>query len=59
MVEGDKILKHKNKVAVFDILANTGGVVISCFEFEWVQNVQSLMWNEEEIRSKPNIGKSL
>jgi glutamate dehydrogenase (NAD(P)+) len=30
-----------------DILANAGGVVVSYFE--WVQNIQSLTWDEDEI----------
>jgi len=46
-VDADKILERNNKVVVPDILANAGGVVVSYFE--WVQNIQSLMWDEEEI----------
>lgn len=45
--EADKILAEKGKVIVPDILANAGGVVVSYFE--WVQNIQSLMWDEEEV----------
>ena len=46
-VEADKILEDHGKVIVPDILANAGGVVVSYFE--WVQNIQSLMWDEEEV----------
>lgn len=46
-VEADKILERNGKVIVPDILANAGGVVVSYFE--WVQNIQSLMWDEEEV----------
>lgn len=45
--EADKILGEKGVVIVPDILANAGGVVVSYFE--WVQNIQSLMWDEEEV----------
>ena len=48
-VEADKILEDKGKIIVPDILANAGGVVVSYFE--WVQNIQSLMWDEEEVNS--------
>ena len=30
-----------------DILVNAGGVVVSYFE--WIQNIQSLTWDEEEV----------
>jgi glutamate dehydrogenase (NAD(P)+) len=46
-VEADKILSEKNIHVVPDILANAGGVVVSYFE--WVQNIQSITWDEDEI----------
>lgn len=45
--EADAILEQKGKKVIPDILANAGGVVVSYFE--WVQNIQSLMWDEEEV----------
>ncbi len=46
-IEADEILNRKGKYIVPDILANAGGVVVSYFE--WVQNIQSLFWDEEEV----------
>lgn len=46
-VEADVILERNGKKVVPDILANAGGVIVSYFE--WVQNIQSLMWDEEEV----------
>lgn len=46
-VEGDKILAEKGAVVIPDILANAGGVVVSYFE--WVQNLESFMWDEEYV----------
>ena len=46
-VEADKILEQKGIKVVPDILANAGGVVVSYFE--WVQNIQSLTWDEDEV----------
>jgi glutamate dehydrogenase/leucine dehydrogenase len=46
-LEADDILNRKGVTVVPDILANAGGVIVSYFE--WVQNIQSLMWDEEEI----------
>lgn len=46
-VEADKILEGNGRTVVPDILANAGGVIVSYFE--WVQNIQSLMWDEEEV----------
>ena len=51
-VEADKILENNQIVVVPDILANAGGVVVSYFE--WVQNLQSLFWDEHEINSLLN-----
>ncbi|MGC8733665.1 MAG: Glu/Leu/Phe/Val family dehydrogenase [bacterium] len=48
--EAEKILLSKNKIIVPDILANAGGVTVSYFE--WVQDLQSFFWEEEEINNK-------
>ncbi len=49
-VEADAILSKKGVTLVPDILANAGGVVVSYFE--WVQNLQGLVWNEEETNAR-------
>jgi glutamate dehydrogenase (NAD(P)+) len=47
--EADKVL-HANKVfMVPDILANSGGVIVSYLE--WVQNLERNYWTEEEVNS--------
>lgn len=46
----DQILEEKGVTIVPDILANAGGVVVSYFE--WVQNIQSMTWNEEKVNEK-------
>jgi len=48
--EGDEILYDKGVFLVPDILANAGGVTVSYFE--WVQNLQELLWTEEEISER-------
>jgi len=45
--EADEILNDKGIFVVPDILANAGGVTVSYFE--WVQNLQELIWSEEEV----------
>jgi glutamate dehydrogenase (NAD(P)+) len=45
--EADEILNDKGIFVVPDILANAGGVTVSYFE--WVQNLQELLWSEEEV----------
>jgi glutamate dehydrogenase (NAD(P)+) len=45
--EADEILNEKGVFIVPDILANAGGVTVSYFE--WVQNLQELLWSEEEV----------
>ena len=48
--EADEILNARGIFVVPDILANAGGVTVSYFE--WVQNLQELLWNEEEISDR-------
>lgn len=48
--EADIKLEKKGVVVIPDILANSGGVIVSYFE--WVQNLQNYYWDEKE-----NIGK--
>lgn len=48
--EADDILYDKNTMVVPDILANAGGVTVSYFE--WVQNIQELLWSEEEVNHR-------
>lgn len=48
-VEGDEILAKKGVCVMPDILCNAGGVVVSYFE--WVQNIQSLTWDEDEVNN--------
>ena len=45
--EADEILNDKGIFLVPDILANAGGVTVSYFE--WVQNLQELIWSEDEV----------
>lgn len=47
--EGDQILAQRGIAVIPDILANAGGVVVSYFE--WVQNIQRLIWDEEQTNS--------
>jgi len=48
--EADKILHDRGIFMVPDILANAGGVTVSYFE--WVQNLQELLWSEDEISER-------
>ncbi|MFQ5926886.1 MAG: Glu/Leu/Phe/Val dehydrogenase [Terriglobia bacterium] len=43
----DEILNQKGVVVVPDILANSGGVTVSYFE--WVQNLQQIFWEEARV----------
>jgi glutamate dehydrogenase (NAD(P)+) len=48
--EADKILLQKGVFIIPGILANSGGVVVSYFE--WVQDIQHLFWSEQEVCDK-------
>jgi glutamate dehydrogenase (NAD(P)+) len=48
--EADALLNEKGIFVLPDILANSGGVVVSYFE--WVQDLQAFFWEEEEINTK-------
>ena len=45
--KGDKILEQRNIPIIPGILANSGGVIVSYFE--WVQNLQGVKWEEEKV----------
>lgn len=48
--EADDILNLRNIVVVPDVVCNAGGVTVSYFE--WVQDIASYFWSEEEINEK-------
>jgi len=48
--EADRILQAKGVFVIPDILCNAGGVTVSYFE--WVQDLQSFFWGEDEINER-------
>lgn len=49
---GDHILNENGVLTVPDILANSGGVIVSYFE--WVQDKQNFFWTADEVKSNLN-----
>jgi glutamate dehydrogenase (NAD(P)+) len=49
---GDAIINDKGILVVPDILANSGGVIVSYFE--WVQDKQNYFWSADEVKSNLN-----
>ncbi|MDQ7799976.1 MAG: Glu/Leu/Phe/Val dehydrogenase [Armatimonadota bacterium] len=48
--EADDRLQRRGVLVVPDIVANSGGVIVSYFE--WVQDLQAFFWTEEEVRER-------
>ena len=48
--EADEILSQRGVVVTPDVLANAGGVTVSCFE--WEQNVKNEKWTEAQVLAK-------
>ena len=55
---GEEILERANVTILPDIIANAGGVIVSCFE--WQQNVAGERWTEAEVNEKlqETLGKA-
>ena len=45
--EADTILEKRGITLIPDIFANSGGVIVSYFE--WVQNIQELTWDRDQV----------
>jgi glutamate dehydrogenase (NAD(P)+) len=48
--DADQILADNGVLVVPDILANSGGVAVSYFE--WVQDLQAYFWSEDEVNDR-------
>ena len=52
-MEADKILTNKGVIIIPDILANSGGVATSFFE--WFQNINDEKWEKEKVLKKLKV----
>lgn len=50
LTESDEILSERHITVVPDVICNAGGVTVSYFE--WVQDLASYFWTEEEINQR-------
>jgi glutamate dehydrogenase (NAD(P)+) len=51
--EADKIIEERGDIELIpDVLCNSGGVIVSYFE--WLQNLQSFYWSRDEVLAKLN-----
>jgi glutamate dehydrogenase (NAD(P)+) len=50
LTEADAILGERGITVVPDVIANSGGVIVSYFE--WVQDFSSFFWTEDEINMR-------
>ncbi len=48
--EADEVLEERGILVAPDVLANAGGVTVSCFE--WIQNLTRESWSEETVNAK-------
>ncbi len=49
-IEADKVLRDSDIFVVPDVLCNSGGVIVSYFE--WVQDLQNFFWTEVEVNDR-------
>lgn len=49
-VEADEVLFKKKIIVIPDILSNSGGVTVSCFE--WEQNLNNQHWSKAEVSER-------
>src|SRR5256714_14544897 len=48
--EADAVLADSDIFLIPDVMCNAGGVTVSYFE--WVQDIQQLMWSEKQVNEK-------
>jgi glutamate dehydrogenase (NAD(P)+) len=48
--EADEVLADSDIFIIPDVMCNAGGVTVSYFE--WVQDIQQLMWSEQQVNQK-------